>query len=101
MKSRGVRPTRVRWLERHQHALGDRAGGFMRHTIGLLFTAALSLSALDARAECRCVAVAGDVAAAIQAEVAKADSLYARGDFEGALAIYIKAYATSKDAALL
>jgi hypothetical protein len=34
-----------------------------------------------ANAECSCVAVAGDVVAAIQAEVAKADGLYARGDF--------------------
>jgi hypothetical protein len=55
----------------------------------------------DARAECNCVAVAGDVAAAVQAEVAKADGLYARGDFSAALEIYAKAYATSKDAALL
>jgi hypothetical protein len=57
--------------------------------------------ARDARAECNCVAVAYDVAAAVQAEVAKADSLYARGDFSAALEIYAKAYATSKDSALL
>jgi hypothetical protein len=55
----------------------------------------------DARAECNCVAVAGDVAASVQAEVAKADGLYARGDFSAALEIYAKAYATSKDSALL
>ena len=68
----------------------------------LLLTAALVFaSTSDADAECNCVAVAGDVAAAIQAEVAKADGLYARGDFNGALAIYVKAYGTSKDAALL
>jgi hypothetical protein len=57
--------------------------------------------ARDARAECNCVAVAGDVAASVQAEVAKADGLYARGDFSAALEIYAKAYATSKDSALL
>ena len=57
--------------------------------------------ARDARAECNCVAVAGDVAAAVQAEVAKADGLYARGEFSAALEIYAKAYATSKDSALL
>lgn len=57
--------------------------------------------AADARAECRCVAVAGDVFASVQAEVMKADGLYARGDFSGALAIYAKAYGESKDAALL
>lgn len=54
-----------------------------------------------AHAECRCVAVAGDVFASVQAEVMRADGLYARGDFGGALAIYAKAYATSRDAALL
>jgi hypothetical protein len=37
----------------------------------------------------------------VQAEVAKADGLYARGDFNGALEIYAKAYASSKDPALL
>src|ERR1043165_2518523 len=57
--------------------------------------------ARDARAECNCVAVAGEVAASVQAEVAKADGLYARGDFSAALEIYAKAYATSKDSALL
>jgi hypothetical protein len=54
-----------------------------------------------ANAECNCVAVAGDVAAAIQAEVAKADGLYARGDFNGALALYAKAYASTKEPVLL
>jgi hypothetical protein len=68
----------------------------------LFVTVALVLAASsNARAECQCVAVAGDVAAAVQAEVAKADGLYARGDYSGALALYAKAYATSKDAALL
>lgn len=56
----------------------------------------------EARAECNCVAVAGEVSAAIQAEVAKADGLYARGDYDAALALYAKAHAASpKDAALL
>jgi tetratricopeptide (TPR) repeat protein len=56
---------------------------------------------VDARAECNCVSVAADVSASVQADVAKADGLYARGDFSGALAVYAKAYATSKDSALL
>lgn len=81
--------------------LGKEPEGFMRLTLALLLAAAVSFTAVDANADCRCVAVAGDVAAAIQAEVARADGLYARGDFNGALAIYAKAYATSKDAALL
>lgn len=51
--------------------------------------------------DCNCLAVAGDVAAAIQAEVAKADNLYMRGDFAAAATIYVNAYATSKDASLL
>lgn len=62
----------------------------------------LAVSVETARAEqCNCVAVAGDVAAGIQAEVAKADGLFSRGDFNGALTIYASAYASSKDAALL
>jgi hypothetical protein len=70
----------------------------------LVIVLVIMLVALDAGrayADCRCVAVAGDVAASVQADVAKADGLYARGDFSGALAIYGKAYATSKDASLL
>jgi hypothetical protein len=67
---------------------------------GLVAAAALSFSA-PARAECNCVSVAADVFASVQAEVMKADALYARGDFSGALAIYAKAYEASKDAVLL
>jgi len=73
----------------------------MRLSFALLIVGALAFASADARAECNCVAVAGDVAASVQAEVAKADGLYARGDFSSALAIYAKAYATSKDPALL
>lgn len=67
----------------------------------LIVLASVSLSSTAARAECSCVSVAGEVAASVQADVMKADNLYARGDWSGALAIYAKAYATSKDAALL
>jgi hypothetical protein len=67
----------------------------------LLIASILVFASADARAECNCVAIAGDVAASIQAEVAKADGLYARGDFNGALAIYVKAYASAKEPALL
>lgn len=68
----------------------------------LIITLALALSTQTARAECNCsLAVAGDVSAAIQAEVAKADGLYARGDYDAALALYAKAYGTSKDASLV
>jgi hypothetical protein len=55
----------------------------------------------SAHAECSCVAVAGYVDASIQASVATADSLYASGDFDGALDLYAKAYADSKDSVLL
>lgn len=72
-----------------------------RFSVGLSIAAALALYGGEARADCNCVAVAGDVAAAVQAEVARADGLYARGDFSGALALYAKAYASSKDAVLL
>lgn len=52
-------------------------------------------------ASCGCLAVAGEVSATVMADVAKADVLYVRGDFRGALDLYARAYATSKDAALL
>ncbi len=67
----------------------------------VVFVASLGLASTEARAECNCVSVAADVFASVQAEVAKADSLYARGDFAAALAIYAKMYATSQDAVLL
>jgi hypothetical protein len=67
----------------------------------LFITVALAASAQTARAECNCVAIAGDVSAAIQAEVAKADGLYARGDFNGALAIYARVYVSAKEPSLL
>jgi hypothetical protein len=55
----------------------------------------------SAHAECHCMSVAADVAASVKADVMTADNLYAKGDFSGALALYAKGYATSKDAALL
>lgn len=67
----------------------------------LFITVVLAASAQTARAECNCVAIAGDVSAAIQAEVAKADGLYARMDYNGALAIYAKVYASAKEPSLL
>ncbi len=73
-------------------------------TISMVATIVLGLamSTRSARAEqCNCVAVAGDVAVAIQAEVAKADGLFSRGDFSGALAIYANAYASSRDVNLM
>jgi hypothetical protein len=69
--------------------------------VPFILTGMLALSEETARADCNCVAIAGDVAAAIQAEVAKADGLYARGDFDGAFAIYAKLSASAKDPALL
>lgn len=54
-----------------------------------------------ARADCRCVSIAGDVGAAVQADAIRADSLYAKGDFAGALALYGKGFAQTKDAAFL
>lgn len=52
-------------------------------------------------ASCGCLAVAGEVSANVMADVAKADLLYVRGDFQGALDLYAKAYGVSKDAVLL
>ncbi len=67
----------------------------------LVIVAGFSSSALADHHQCRCLAIAADVPAAIAAEVAKADGLYARGDFSGALAIYARLHATVKDPALL
>ena len=51
--------------------------------------------------DCKCLAVAGDLSGAIQVDVAKADSLYSRGDFEGAYSLYANASAQSKASVLL
>jgi hypothetical protein len=68
----------------------------------LAFVSFVSLgSAREARADCRCLAIAGDLAGALQAEVARADMLYARGDFDAALAIYARAYASAREPSLL
>lgn len=63
----------------------------------LLSAAALAANARMASAECNCVSVAAEVAASIQADVAKADGLYARGDFAAAAAAYAKAHAKAPD----
>ncbi|HVK73219.1 MAG TPA: hypothetical protein VM734_07845 [Kofleriaceae bacterium] len=68
--------------------------------IALSFATVLAAAA-PARAECECVAIAGDVAASIQAQVARADGLYARGDLRGALALYAAAWASTPDPSLL
>lgn len=69
--------------------------------LALALGVAATLWGARADADCHCVAVAADVAGAIQADVAIADGLYARGDFGGALAAYAKAYASAKAPALL
>lgn len=58
---------------------------------------AVAIAARTASAECNCVSVAAEVAASIQADVAKADGLYARGDFAAAAAAYMKANAKAPD----
>ena len=68
------------------------------------FASILAVSTVAARpaaAECNCVAVAAEVSASIRDEVARADALYARGDYDAALEIYAAAYAETGDVALL
>lgn len=69
--------------------------------IASLVAAVLVIHAAPAAAECNCVAVAGYVDSSVQASVATADSLYAKGDYDAALELYAEAYGHSKDAALL
>jgi hypothetical protein len=59
------------------------------------------VAAPPAAAECNCVAVASEVAAEIRDQVARADALYAAGDYHAALEMYADAYARSQDSALL
>ncbi len=78
----------------------------MRSIRVALSTAVLSLSLLAApqraRAEeCKCLSVAADVVGALQAEVARADSLYVHGDFDGAYAIYARAAASAQVPSLI
>lgn len=72
----------------------------------ILFVCVLALSALltaagPAAAECNCLAVAAEVPDGLRARVARADNLYARGDYDEALALYIEAYASGRHAVLL
>jgi hypothetical protein len=74
-----------------------------------LSTLALAIALLvglagDARADqrqCRCLTIAADVPAAFAAEVARADALFARADFNGAFAIYARVWGSVKEPALL
>jgi hypothetical protein len=73
------------------------------HKLGwIAFVSILGVSsAALADNDCRCLAVAGDIVGAVQAEIAQADSLYARADYSAALAIYMRAYDSSRDSTLL
>lgn len=61
----------------------------------------VSSQVASAEEDCKCLAIAGDLSGALQAEVARADSLYMRGDFGGAFNIYARAYAEGRASALL
>jgi hypothetical protein len=80
-------------------------GGIMNRTIMLVTLwvslVVCALRAAPAAAECNCLAVAGEVSAEVRDVVARADSLYARGDYAAALALYAEAHASSGDAILL
>jgi len=69
----------------------------------VLTTVAVQVS--PARGECNCVSVASSLEASVdakvRAEVMRADGLYARGDFAGALALYAKAHAATGAGVLL
>lgn len=69
--------------------------------LAIAIVVGLSGSALADHHQCRCLAIAADLPGAIQVEVARADGLYARGDFGGALAIYARLHATVKEPSLL
>src|SRR5262245_58675667 len=66
-----------------------------------VIVASLCWAAPRAQADCACVAIASEVTVAVRLDAARADTLYARGDFAAALALYAKGYAASKDAVLL
>lgn len=75
-----------------------------RSVLVIIFAAAVLVSGhRAARADdaCRCVAAAGEVAVSIAADVARADALYAHGDYAGALSAYARAYADGKAPVLL
>jgi len=61
----------------------------------------VSSQVASAEDDCKCLAIAGDLSGALQVEVARADSLYMRGDFSGAFNIYARAYAEGRASALL
>lgn len=63
----------------------------------LVASGAFVASARPAAAECNCVSVAAEVAASIQADVAKADGLYMRGEYAAAASAYARAHAKAPD----
>ena len=69
--------------------------------ISFVLAAVTFAATTRANAECNCVSIAADVAASFQAQAARADGLYARGDFEAALALYVQGYAATKAAPFL
>jgi len=74
----------------------------VKGTLAALAFAALALAAApEAAAECRCLSIAGELTGAVQGEIAKADGLYAKGDYAAALAIYVKASASAKTPELI
>ena len=74
----------------------------MKGAIAAVAFAVAALAAVpDAQAECRCLSIAGELTGAMQGEIAKADSLYAKGDYGAALAIYVKASGSAKTPELI
>src|SRR5262245_53649657 len=69
--------------------------------ISFVLAAVTFAASTRANAECNCVSIAADVAASIQAQAARADGLYARGDFEAALALYAQGYTSTRAAPFL
>ena len=73
----------------------------MKSSLVGIIILAVTMYALRAEAECNCVSISADVGAAVQGLAIKADNLYARGEYDAALELYVQGYRTSRDAVFL
>lgn len=73
----------------------------MKSSLVGIILLATTMYALRAEAECNCVSISADVGGAVQELTIKADNLFARGEYDAALELYVQGYRVSKEAVFL
>lgn len=73
----------------------------MKSSLVGIIMLAMTTYALRAEAECNCVSISADVGAAVQGAAIKADNLFARGEYDAALDLYVQGFDASSEAVFL